>query len=166
MMKSTSQGRLFLVSLLGFFCTGSAWSPVLLSLVTVVILLDVGRRVTSYNTQDLINILVMYSALVCLQSHQTSSLWLTVFCLSPAQLLRSVQVKIFSTRESLFQEALLAQRPSPASPRVPGSGLHPPLHHCSSPSAVLPHLPPLPPLPPLFPHRPHLSLSGRDPLQT
>ena len=108
MMKSTSQGRLFLVSLLGFFCTDFAWSPVLLSLVTVVILLDVGRRITSYDTQDLINILVMYSALVCLQSHQTSSLWLTVFCLSPAQLLRSIQVKIFSLRESLFQVALLA----------------------------------------------------------
>lgn len=109
MMKSTSQGRLFLVSLLGSFCTSSHyWIPVLLSLVMGVILLDVGRRITSYDTQDLINILVMYSALVCLQTNPASSLWLTVFCLSPAQLLRSIIVNIFSLRESLFQEALLA----------------------------------------------------------
>ena len=45
-------------------------------------------KVRNYDSQDIINNLVMYGALVYLDTRAASSLWLEILCLCPAQLIR------------------------------------------------------------------------------
>ena len=49
---------------------------------------DASRRIKSYDGQDLFNNIMMYGALVYLDTETSSSLWLQLLCLSPAQLMR------------------------------------------------------------------------------
>ena len=48
----------------------------------------VAGKVRNYDSQDVINNLMMYGALVYLDTRAASSLWLEILCLCPAQLMR------------------------------------------------------------------------------
>ena len=45
-------------------------------------------KVRNYDSQDVINNLMMYGALVYLDTRAASSLWLEILCLCPVQLMR------------------------------------------------------------------------------
>ena len=82
-----TQGLLILYNLLGFLSL-RAFTPGLLWLVLVLICQDVAGRFRNYDIQDVINNVMMYGALVYLDTRMSSSLWLEMLCLSPAQLMR------------------------------------------------------------------------------
>ena len=83
-----TQGLLILYNLLGFLSLRLGFSPGLLWLMLVLICQDVAGRFRNYDIQDVINNVMMYGALVYLDTRMSSSLWLEMLCLSPAQLMR------------------------------------------------------------------------------
>ena len=83
-----TQGLLILYNLLGFLSLRLGFSPGLLWLVLVLIYQDVAGRFRNYDIQDVVNNVMMYGALVYLDTRMSSSLWLEMLCLSPAQLMR------------------------------------------------------------------------------
>ena len=84
-----TQGLLILYNLLGFLCLRLDFSQRVLWLVLVLICQDVAGRFRNYDIQDVVNNVMMYGALVYLDTRMSSSLWLEMLCLSPAQLMRS-----------------------------------------------------------------------------
>ena len=83
-----SQGLLILYNLLGFLCLRLDCSPGLLLLLLLLICQDVAGRFKNYDIQDVVNNVMMHGALEYLDTRMSSSLWLEMLCLSPAQLMR------------------------------------------------------------------------------
>ena len=85
-----SQGLLTLYYLLGCLCLrlDPDCSPDLLLLGLAMVCQEVTGKVRSYDIQDVVNNVMMYGALVYLDTRAASSLWLEIICLSPVQLMR------------------------------------------------------------------------------
>ena len=64
------------------------FSPGLVLLLLLLICQDVSGGFKNYDIQDVVNNVMMYGALVYLDTRTSSSLWLEILCLSPAQLMR------------------------------------------------------------------------------
>ena len=85
-----SKGLLTLYYLLGFLGLriDPDCSPVLLLLGLALMYQEVTGKVNNYDIQDVVNNVMMYGALVYLDTRAASSLWLEILCLSPVQLMR------------------------------------------------------------------------------
>ena len=85
-----SQGLFTLYCLLGFLELRIDLDcfPVLLLLGLGLVCQEASRKVRSYDIQDVVNNVMMYGALVYLDTRAASSLWLEILCLSPVQLMR------------------------------------------------------------------------------
>ena len=86
----SSQGWLTLYYLLGCLCLrlDLSCSLGLLLLGLGLVCQGGAGKVRNYDSQDVVNILMMYGALVYLDTRAASSLWLEILCLCPAQLMR------------------------------------------------------------------------------
>ena len=79
---------MFLLSLLGFLSVRLGCHLVVVGCVSVGCVCLMAGRILSYDVQDLLNNLAMYSALVWLDCRPHHQLWFEIICLAPAQLIR------------------------------------------------------------------------------
>ena len=85
-----SQGHLVLISLINYLSV-SHNSPALVQLAAAgVLALVLADRLGSYDVQDLVNNIIMIICLTWINNSRPSQfhLWLSILCLSPAQLMR------------------------------------------------------------------------------
>ena len=79
---------MFLLSLLGFLSVRLGCNLMVVGCVSVGCVCLVAGRILSYDVQDLLNNLAMYSALVWLDCRPHHQLCFEIICLAPAQLIR------------------------------------------------------------------------------